>query len=220
MKASELAKYIDHTLLKPDATEEQIKKLCAEAKEYNFASVCINPIYVSLAATLLKNSDVKVCTVVGFPLGANLTATKVFETKQAIEDGAEEIDMVIANSVFKTGNYDWVQEDIKEVVKACKGKAIVKVIIETSLLSDEEIVQACNIAKAAGAHFVKTSTGFIGGGATEAHIKLMRETVGEDMGVKASGGVRTYDDAIKMIKAGASRIGASAGVKIVSEAEE
>lgn len=223
MKASELATYIDHTLLKPQATEDQIKQLCQEAKTYGFASVCVNPVYVSLANTLLMGSDVdiKVCTVVGFPLGANLTSIKLFEAEQALVDGASEIDMVIAVGILKSENYFWVEKDIRKVVEACqKGQAIVKVIIETCLLTDEEKVKACNIAKAAGADFVKTSTGFLGEGATVADVKLMRETVGDSMGVKASGGIRSYEDAMAMIDAGASRIGASSGIKIISGAPE
>jgi deoxyribose-phosphate aldolase len=221
LKASELATYIDHTLLKPQATEDQIKQLCQEAKQYGFASVCVNPVYVSLANTLLMGSDVKVCTVVGFPLGASLTSVKLFEAEQALVDGAREIDMVIAIGILKTENYFWVEKDIRKIVEACqKDQAIVKVIIETCLLTDEEKVKACNIAKAAGADFVKTSTGFLGEGATVADVKLMRETVGDSMGVKASGGIRSYEDAIAMIDAGASRIGASSGIKIVTGAPE
>jgi deoxyribose-phosphate aldolase len=221
LKASELATYIDHTLLKPQATEDQIKQLCQEAKQYGFASVCVNPVYVSLANTLLMGSDVKVCTVVGFPLGASLTSAKLFEAEQALVDGAREIDMVIAIGILKTENYFWVEKDIRKIVEACqKDQAIVKVIIETCLLTDEEKVKACNIAKAAGADFVKTSTGFLGEGATVADVKLMRETVGDSMGVKASGGIRSYEDAIAMIDAGASRIGASSGIKIVNGAPE
>jgi len=212
-----LAKYIDHTLLKPDTTQEQIGLLLKEAKEYEFASVCVNPYWVSYSADFLKEANVKVCTVIGFPLGATTTDTKVYETKQAIENGATEVDMVINIGELKSGNVDNVHQDIIAVVKAAEGKALTKVIIETSLLTDEEKVKACELAKSAGADFVKTSTGFSGGGATEADIKLMRKTVGPQMGIKASGGVRTRQDALSMIEAGATRIGASAGIDIIKE---
>lgn len=212
-----LAKYIDHTLLKPDATKEQIGQLLKEAKEYKFASVCVNPYWVSYSNNFLKETNVKVCTVIGFPLGATTTETKIFETKQAIENGATEVDMVINIGELKSRNEDLVKRDIEAVVKAAQGKALTKVIIETSLLTDDEKVKACQLAKAAGADFVKTSTGFSGGGATESDVKLMRETVDPQMGVKASGGVRNRQDAISMIEAGATRIGASAGIKIVEE---
>lgn len=212
-----LAKYIDHTLLKPEATKEQIKQLVREAKEYDFASVCVNPHWVSYSYDHLKETNVKVCTVIGFPLGANSTETKVFETKQAISNGATEVDMVINIGELKSKNDELVKQDIQAVVEAAKGKALTKVIIETSLLSNDEKVRACELAKLAGADFVKTTTGFSGGGATVEDIKLMRETVGPDMGIKASGGVRTLQDTKAMIEAGATRIGASAGVKIVKE---
>lgn len=216
IKVSEnLEKYIDHTLLKPDATKEQLQQLLKEAKEYGFASVCVNPYWVSYSYEYLKDSDVKVCTVIGFPLGATTTETKVYETKQAIENGAMEVDMVINIGELKSGNESVVQKDIESVVNAAQGKALTKVIIETALLTEEEKIKACQLSKSAGADFVKTSTGFSGGGASEADIKLMRETVGPDMGVKASGGVRNYSDAITMIEAGATRIGASAGIDIV-----
>lgn len=214
MDKETLARMIDHTLLKPEASEEAIRRICEEAVKYNFASVCINPSNISLAASILKGSQVKVCTVIGFPLGANTTEVKVFETTDAIKKGAQEVDMVINIGKLKSKDYTYVSEDIKAVVDAAKGKALTKVIIETSLLTDEEKVTACKLAKEAGADFVKTSTGFSNGGATPEDIKLMRETVGFDMGVKASGGVRSYEDAIKVIEAGATRIGASASIAI------
>ncbi len=209
-----LNKYIDHTVLKPETTQEQVEKVLAEAKEYDFASVCINPTWVAFAAEGLKDSDVKVCTVIGFPLGANTPAVKAFETKDAIANGADEIDMVINVGALKDKRYDLVLEDIKAVVEA-SGDKLVKVIIETCLLTDEEKVKACELSKEAGADFVKTSTGFSTGGATVADVALMRKTVGQDMGVKASGGARSYEDAIAFITAGASRIGASSGVAIM-----
>ena len=214
MNKDQLAKMIDHTLLKADALEEQVKELCREAKEYNFASVCVNPSYVSLCAEELKNSDVKVCTVIGFPLGATTTEAKSYETKDAIEKGAEEVDMVINIGKLKDKDYIYVKNDIEGVVKAAKGRALTKVIIETCLLTREEKIRACELAKEAGADFVKTSTGFSTGGATLEDIKLMRETVGPELGVKASGGVRSYKDAITMIEGGATRIGASASIAI------
>ncbi|MGU3770010.1 deoxyribose-phosphate aldolase, partial [Clostridioides difficile] len=190
-----LNKYIDHTILKPETTQEQVEKILAEAKEYDFASVCVNPTWVALAAESLKDSDVKVCTVIGFPLGANTPAVKAFETKDAISNGADEIDMVINIGALKTGNYDLVLEDIKAVV-AASGDKLVKVIIEACLLTDDEKVKACQLSQEAGADYVKTSTGFSTGGATVADVALMRKTVGPDMGVKASGGARSYEDAI------------------------
>lgn len=213
----EIAKYIDHTLLKADATKEQIETLCNEAKEYGFCSVCVNPTWVAFAANLLKDSDVKVCTVIGFPLGATTSETKAFETVNAIHNGAKEVDMVINIGALKGGDLDTVKKDIEAVVNAAKGQALVKVIIETSLLTDDEKRIACKLAVEAGADYVKTSTGFSTAGATVADIKLMRETVGPDIGVKASGGVRTASDAKAMIEAGATRIGASSGMKIVKE---
>lgn len=210
-----IAALIDHTLLKQNATKEQIEKLCEEAKTYTFASVCVNPTWVELSAKLLQDSPVKVCTVIGFPLGASTTEVKAFETKNAIENGAEEIDMVINVGALKDANYDFIQKDIAAVVEAAKGKAIVKVILETCLLTNEEIVKASEISKAAGADFVKTSTGFSTGGATVEAVKLMRDTVGQDLGVKASGGVRSLEDLQAMVDAGASRIGASSGVEIM-----
>jgi len=211
----EIARFIDHTLLKPDTTAEQIIKLCKEAKENKFMSVCINPTWVSLSAKLLKGTDVKVCTVIGFPLGATPPNVKAYEARMAIQDGAQEIDMVINIGALKSKNYSLVEDDIKKVVQASQGK-IVKVILETALLNDEEKIMACTISKAAGAHFVKTSTGFGPGGATAHDIALMRKTVGDDMGVKASGGVRDAKTAMEMINAGATRIGASASVAIVT----
>ncbi|WP_449458821.1 deoxyribose-phosphate aldolase [Streptococcus suis] len=213
-----LNKYIDHTILKPETTQEQVEKILAEAKEYDFASVCVNPTWVALAAESLKDSDVKVCTVIGFPLGANTPAVKAFETKDAISNGADEIDMVINIGALKTGNYDLVLEDIKAVV-AASGDKLVKVIIEACLLTDDEKVKACQLSQEAGADYVKTSTGFSIGGATVADVALMRKTVGPDMGVKASGGARSYEDAIAFIEAGASRIGASSGVVIMNGAQ-
>ena len=210
------ASFIDHTLLKPDATKEQIKQLCEEAKKYGFASVCVNPYWVKDCKQILKGTKVNVCTVVGFPLGAVTTATKVFETAQAIEQGADEIDMVINIGLLKARDYERVKEDIKEVVDAASGR-LVKVIIETCLLSDEEKVKACQLAVDAGAAFVKTSTGFSTGGATMEDVALMRKTVGEQVGVKASGGIRSLAEMLKMIDAGATRIGTSSGVKIIEE---
>lgn len=211
----ELNKFIDHTLLKPDATEEEIIKVCEEARRYNFASVCVNGYRVPLVGRELKGSDVKVCVVVGFPLGAASKEVKAFEAKKAIEDGAQEVDMVINVGAIKDKRFNEVKEDIEAVVGACRGKAIVKVILENCLLTKEEIEKACLISKEAGADYVKTSTGFSKGGAKAEDIKLMRETVGKDMGVKASGGVRTREDAEIMIAAGASRIGASSSIAIV-----
>lgn len=211
-----LAKYIDHTLLKPDATQQEIAQLCFEARKYGFASVCVNPTWVSLCAELLKGSSVKVCTVIGFPLGATSSESKAFETETAIRQGATEIDMVINIGALKARDLETVARDIRGVVNVAHGHGIlVKVIIETALLTDEEKTIASLIAKEAGADYVKTSTGFAGGGATVHDIELMRKTVGPQMGVKASGGVRTFEDAASMIKAGATRIGASAGVKII-----
>lgn len=207
--------FIDHTLLKPDATLPMIKQLCEEAKQYDFASVCVHPAWVHFCANYLKECDVKICTVIGFPLGASTTETKVFEAKNAIENGADEIDMVINIGALKDGHNEWVYQDIKAVVEACQGHCV-KVIIETCLLTDEEKIIACQLALKAHASFVKTSTGFSTGGATVHDVSLMKETVGEKCLVKASGGVRTYDDMIAMIKAGASRIGTSAGVKLMN----
>jgi deoxyribose-phosphate aldolase len=216
----EVNRFIDHTLLKPEATTQQIKQLCEEAEQYNFASVCINPVQVKLAAQLLQNSEVEVCTVIGFPLGATPSRVKVFEAEQALNDGAAEIDMVINIGALKERNDDLVEQDIADVVQAAhRQKALCKVIIETALLTDEEKVRACRLAKKAGADFVKTSTGFSSGGATVEDVALMRQTVGPDIGVKAAGGIKTLTDAQNMIVAGATRLGVSAGVKIAQEAK-
>lgn len=210
-----IAGMIDHTLLRSDATKEEIKKLTEEAKEYRFASVCVNPAWVAYAAEQLAGSEVKVCTVIGFPLGAATSKVKAYETSDAIGRGAAEVDMVINIGALKSGDDDLVLRDIQAVVDAAAGKALVKVIIETALLTDDEKVRACKLAVQAGANFVKTSTGFQGGGATAEDVALMRRTVGPNVGVKASGGVRSLDDVTKMVEAGATRIGASSGVQIV-----
>ena len=216
MDGKQLAKYIDHTILKPDATAAQVKKLCAEAKEYGFASVCVNPSRIALAAAELSGTDVTPCCVVGFPLGAIPTESKAAETAVAVKNGAREIDMVIDVGRAKDGDWDYVQSDIAAVKAAC-GEVLLKVIIETCLLTDEEKVEACRAAVRANADFVKTSTGFSKAGATAADVKLMRETVGPDMGVKAAGGIHNRAEAEAMIAAGATRIGASSGIAIVSE---
>ncbi len=210
----ELNKYIDHTLLKPEACDAQIVKVCEEAKEHGFFSVCVNPGFVKLVKETLEGSDVKTCTVVGFPLGATTSEVKAFETKQAVEAGADEIDMVINVGALKSQDYTLVESDIKAVVDA-SGDALVKVIIETCLLTHAEKVKACELAKSAGADYVKTSTGFCTGGATADDITLMRKTVGDKMGVKASGGIRDYATAVKMIESGASRIGAGGSLQII-----
>ena len=212
----EKSKYIDHTLLKAFATKAEILNLCAEANKYNFKSVCVNPCYVEYAHELLKGTDVKICTVIGFPLGSNVSEVKAFETTKAIADGADEIDMVINVGMAKDHDYDALYDDIKAVVDAANG-VLVKVIIETCYLTDEEKVEVCKIAVKAGADYVKTSTGFGTSGATVSDVKLMRETVGENIGVKASGGIKTKKDFLKMIEAGASRIGTSNGVQIMEE---
>ncbi|MBQ4493088.1 MAG: deoxyribose-phosphate aldolase [Elusimicrobiaceae bacterium] len=209
-----IAKYIDHTLLKPTAERKDIEQLCKEAREYNFASVCVNPFWVSYASKLLEGSSVKVCTVIGFPLGANTSAVKAFEAKTAIQEGASEVDMVINIGALKAGQYDIVKQDIKAVREASAGK-ILKVIIETSYLTDEEKQKVCKICAEEGADFVKTSTGFSGGGATAQDVALMAKSAGDKVKVKASGGIRTREDALKMIEAGASRLGTSSGIKIV-----
>ena len=214
----ELNKYIDHTLLKPEATKEQITKLCEEARQYDFASVCVNTCYVPLAKQLLAGSDVKVCCVVGFPLGAMDTVSKAFEAKTAVENGAQEVDMVINIGALKDKDYDYVTKDIAAVVEASR-PAIVKVIIEACLLTDEEKVEACKCSMNAKAEFVKTSTGFSTHGATPEDVALMKKTVGDVCKVKAAGGVRSYDDAMKMIEAGADRLGCSAGIKVMDEAK-
>ncbi len=216
----DLARMIDHTLLKPESTKEQVIALCNEAKKYNFASVCINPSYVSLCAKLLRDSAVKVCTVIGFPLGATSTASKAFESEQALRDGATELDMVINVGMLKSGEYDYVENDMFAVASTARRYgALTKVILETGLLTDEEKIKACVLAKRAGMDFVKTSTGFAKGGATAGDIALMRKVVGSAMGVKASGGVRTREEALAMVASGADRIGASASVKIVLGSE-
>jgi deoxyribose-phosphate aldolase len=215
----DIARLIDHTLLKPEATPEQIARLCAEAREYGFASVCVNPVFVPQCAGLLEGSGVAVCTVVGFPLGASASAVKVFETRLAVEQGAREVDMVIAIGLLRAGEHAAVQEDIAGVAAAAHaGGAICKVIIETALLTDAQKADACRLAVAAGADFVKTSTGFASGGATPADVALMRSVVGPQVGVKAAGGIRTLADAQAMVAAGATRLGCSAGVQIVREA--
>lgn len=218
MDKKTIASMIDHTLLKPEATPAQVEKLCAEAAEYHFASVCVNPVYIPLAARLLDGTGVKVCCVVGFPLGAIAPEQKAAEAASCAAMGAEELDMVIHVGAAKAGDWALVQRDIAGVVKAAAGRTV-KVIIETCLLTDEEKVKACEAAKAAGADFVKTSTGFSTGGATTHDIALMRKTVGPEMGVKASGGIRDFATAMAMIEAGANRIGASAGIEIVAAAE-
>jgi deoxyribose-phosphate aldolase len=215
MATSNIAAMIDHTLLKPEATKQQIETLCQEAIEHQFFSVCVNPTWVNTSKELVRGSDVKVCTVIGFPLGASTPETKAFETKNAIENGADEVDMVINIGALKDKNDSLVEKDIRAVVEAAKGKALTKVIIETSLLTREEKIRACELSVKAGADYVKTSTGFSTGGATIEDIELMRKTVGPTIGVKASGGVRNTEDTQNMIKAGATRIGASAGVSIL-----
>ena len=210
---------IDHTILKPEASIDDIRKLCIEAKEYNFYSVCVNSAYVNVAYNFLLHSDVKVCSVVGFPLGAMIKEAKAYEAKFAVDSGAEEIDMVINIGLLKSGKIDLFERDIKKVREACKA-SVLKVIIETCLLDDKEKILACKIAKEYGADFVKTSTGFSTGGATEHDVELMRKTVGDKIGVKASGGIKTYEDAIKMINAGANRLGTSSGIAIMKSAKE
>ena len=211
-----IARMIDHTMLKADAVQADIAKLVEEAKQYQFASVCVNPTWVAYCAEQLAGTEVKVCTVIGFPLGASTTAVKALETQDAIANGATEVDMVINIGELKAGNDDFVQKDIEAVVKAASGKALVKVIIETCLLTDEQKIRACELAVKAGADFVKTSTGFSTGGATREDVALMRKTVGQQTGVKASGGVRSLEDVNNMIEAGATRIGASSGVSIMN----
>lgn len=226
MTKNTLASFIDHTCLKADASKEDIEKLCKEAIEYGFYSVCVNSCRVADAASFLTNKAVKICSVVGFPLGAMSTASKSFETEQAIEEGATEIDMVISVGHVKDNKWDYVEHDIRSVVEASskagekkRRDILVKVIIETCLLTDEEIVKACLCAKQAGAHFVKTSTGFSTGGAKTDHVQLMRKTVGDSMGVKASGGIKDLGTALKMIDAGATRLGLSSGIEIISQLE-
>ena len=221
LTSESIARMIDHTLLKADATQVQVTQLCEEAQSYHFAAVCVNPVYAELAARILADSDVAVCVVVGFPLGANTPEVKSFETQQAVADGATEIDMVINIGALKMGDHDSVQEDIETVVEAAHvADAKVKVIIEAALLTDEEKRIACQLAEAAGADYVKTSTGFGPGGATAVDVALMSQTVGARMGVKAAGGIHSFADAKAMIEAGATRIGASAGIQIVKEASQ
>jgi deoxyribose-phosphate aldolase len=215
-----LAKYVDHTLLKPDASEDQIRKVCDDAKKFQFASVCVNPSYIKFVAEQLAGSGVAPCVVVGFPLGATTPEVKAEETNTVILNGAKEVDMVINVGAVKSGNWSLVKRDIEAVVATAKGRALVKVIIETCLLTDEEKVKVCTICKLAGADFVKTSTGFSTGGATVEDVRLMRQTVGPLMGVKASGGVKDYNSAVAMIKAGATRLGTSSGAVIVSGSAE
>lgn len=212
-----VASYIDHTLLKPDATRQQIESLCAEAMQYRFKSVCVNSSWVSLCAQQLAGSGVATCTVIGFPLGATSTDTKTFEARRAQDDGARELDMVINVGRLKSGELEYVQDDIAAVCGTTRPGNLVKVILETCLLTDDEKALACRLARAAGADFVKTSTGFSQGGATPEDVALMRQCVGSALGVKASGGVKNFNDFITMVKAGATRIGASAGIRIVSE---
>ncbi len=216
MKKKEMAAYIDHTVLKAIATRTQVKQLCTEAVQYGFASVCVNPCHVRLVAGELKGSAVKTCAVIGFPLGANSTEVKAFEAQKAVGDGAQEVDMVINVGALKDGDAEFVERDIREVVRASQGAAV-KVIIETCYLTEEEKKLACVLAKNAGADFVKTSTGFGSGGALVEDVSLMRETVGKEMGVKASGGVRSLKEALEMIEAGATRIGTSSGIAILEE---
>jgi deoxyribose-phosphate aldolase len=221
VKRNELARLIDHTMLKPEATPAEIERLCEEALRYRFASVCVNPAYVPLAATKLAETEVAVCTVIGFPLGATTTTAKACEAEQALDDGATELDMVLFIGALKAGDRERVEEDIAAVARICHdGGGLLKVIIETALLSDEEKVLACEVAQDADADFVKTSTGFAASGAKLEDVRLMRETVGPDIGVKAAGGIHSYEEAMAMIEAGANRIGASAGVRIVEEAPD
>ncbi|MGM0396386.1 MAG: deoxyribose-phosphate aldolase [Bacillota bacterium] len=213
----DVAGIIDHTALKADTPKDSIKVLCKEAISHKFKAVCVNPVHVKFCSELLKGSQVRVATVIGFPLGANTSQTKAFETKDAIAMGADEVDMVINIGAMKDGNYNLVKEDIEAVVLAADKKALVKVIIETALLTDEEKKKACELAMEAGADFVKTSTGFSTGGATLEDVRLMKSVVGEKLGVKASGGVKDYETAVAMMEAGATRIGTSSGVKIVQD---
>ncbi|EFI42601.1 deoxyribose-phosphate aldolase [Peptoniphilus sp. oral taxon 386 str. F0131] len=212
----EINRMIDHTLLKPESTREQVKNLCEEALKYNFKSVCINPYWVEYASEILKGSEVGVCTVIGFPLGANTTELKAFEAREAVKNGAAEVDMVINVGLLKSEEFDAVEKDIKAVVDAADGR-IVKVILETCLLSDEEIIKACKLSMNAGADFVKTSTGFSSHGATAHHVKLMKSVVGDNLEVKASGGIRDLKTSLEMIDSGATRLGVSAGIAIVKE---
>jgi deoxyribose-phosphate aldolase len=213
----EYNKFIDHTLLKPEAKIEQIKTLCEEAKEHDFMSVCVNPFFVPVARKLLEGSSVKVCTVIGFPLGANTPSVKVYEAKKAVEDGADEVDMVQNISMAKEHDYEFIENEIRQIKEAVGPDIVLKVILETCLLADDEIRECSIAAKKAGADFVKTSTGFSKGGATVNAVKIMRAAVGDEMGVKASGGIHTKEEMVALIEAGASRIGASCGVQLVSK---
>jgi deoxyribose-phosphate aldolase len=220
MKRSEVARLIDHTLLKPEATAAQVARLCDEAVEYGFGAVCINPVFVRLAAQRLQESGVAVCSVIGFPLGASTTAAKVYEARRAVADGAQEVDMVIHVGALRAGDGAAVRDDIAAAAQAChEGDALLKVIIEAVLLTDDQKVAACRAAQSAQADFVKTSTGFAGGGATIPDVRLMRKTVGSEMGVKAAGGIGTYADLLAMVEAGATRIGASRSIQIMAEAQ-
>lgn len=221
MKREQLARMIDHTILKAEATPADIERLCAEAAEHTFAAVCVNPLYVALAATLLRGTPVAVCTVAGFPLGATPTPVKVYEARQALTEGATEVDMVLPIGLLKAGQRQAVLEDMRQLALAChEHGALLKVILENALLTDAEKVLACQLAVEAGADFVKTSTGFAKTGATVADVALMRQTVGPQIGVKAAGGIRTYADALAMIAAGANRLGASASLEILAAAED
>lgn len=220
LTGKQVAALIDHTLLKPTATVTDIRALCQEAKEYGFYSVCINPCYVKTAADYLRGTDIKVCTVIGFPLGANTMEQKKRETAEAIQNGAGEVDMVINLGAVKAGDWEYVRQDIRGVVEAARGNALVKVILETGLLNSDEITKASLAAKEAGAHFVKTSTGFLGSGASVEAVSLMRKAVGEKLGVKASGGIRNLVQLQEMVAAGATRIGSSSGVAIVLETDD
>ncbi len=216
MNKKDLARLIDHTLLKSETKIEDIKKLCEEALKYQFYSVCINPCYVKTAKEFLKNSDIKICTVISFPLGASTIKTKIYEATEAIENGADEIDMVMNIGMFKSNRYEYIYEEISSIKKAIEYR-ILKVIIETSILSEEEKIKASEIIKKSGANFVKTSTGFSQGGVTKEDVLLIRKSVGDNFGIKASGGIKTYQQAVELIKAGATRIGSSSSVKIMEE---
>ena len=220
MNKHQIARYIDHTLLKPEASLSDIGKLCLEAVDYGFASVCVNPCNVEAAYAGVADSQVRVCTVIGFPLGAGTTAAKVFEAEDAVSSGAQEVDMVMNIGRFKEKKFEYVQKDISAVAASVKGKAVLKVIVETGFLSDREVKRACEIVRDAGADFIKTSTGFSKGGATVEHVKIMKGVMGDQIGIKASGGVRNYEQALAMIAAGATRIGTSAGIEIVKGATD
>ncbi|CAA7600851.1 deoxyribose-phosphate aldolase [Acididesulfobacillus acetoxydans] len=222
MEKEKIARMMDHTLLKPNALDQQIEVLCAQAKEYHFASVCINPTFIKMARKLLSGTDIKVCVVIGFPLGANTTPTKIFEAKDALASGADELDYVVNISDVLNGRFEEVQAEMSQFaqLKEENSKCLIKIILETCYLNEDQITKLCVMAKSAGLDFVKTSTGFGSGGATMEHVALMRHAVGQALGVKASGGIRTYEDAAKMVEAGASRIGASASVAIVDGARQ